>query len=48
MVSSPYLQNVGNFIDAPISIGKIFRMDDNRFIPAINFNDAFPDVDQGK
>lgn len=35
---------VANFLDAPVGIGMIYRMDDDQFIPAIHFNDDFPAV----
>jgi hypothetical protein len=38
-------QYVANFIEAPVEIGTIYKMDDEQFIPAIHFNDAFPDID---
>lgn len=41
-------QYVANFLDAPVSIGMIFRMDDNQFIPALHFNDVFPEVNLSK
>ena len=39
---------VGNFIDAPVRLGMIFRMDAQQFIPAMHFNDAYPDINLGK
>jgi hypothetical protein len=39
---------IANFLDAPVRIGMIYRMDDDQFIPAIHFNDAFPDIDLAK
>jgi hypothetical protein len=41
-------QYVANFLDAPVRIGMIFRMDDKQFIPAMHFNDAFPGIDLKK
>jgi hypothetical protein len=35
-------QYVANFLEQPLSIGSIFRIDDDQFIPAMNINDAFP------
>jgi hypothetical protein len=35
---------VANFLDAPVDIGWVFRMDDKQFIPAISFKDAFPET----
>jgi hypothetical protein len=35
---------VANFLDAPVRIGMIYRMDDDQFIPAIHFNDDHPAV----
>lgn len=39
---------VANFLDAPVRIGMIYRMDDKQFIPALHFNDAHPGVDLAK
>src|SRR5688572_4571589 len=39
---------VGNFIDAPVQLGMIFRMDDKQFIPAMHINDAYPDINLAK
>jgi hypothetical protein len=39
---------VANFLDAPVRLGMIFRMDDDQFIPAMHFNDAFPAIDLKK
>lgn len=39
---------VANFLDAPVRIGMIYRMDDEQFLPAIHFNDAVPGVDLGR
>jgi len=39
---------VGNFIDAPVRLGMIFRMDAQQFIPAMHFNDAYPAINLGK
>lgn len=39
---------VANFIDAPVRVGSIFRMDHDQFIPALHFNDAYPDIDMAK
>ena len=39
---------VANFLDAPIRIGMVFRMDEEQFIPAMHFNDAFPGIDLAK
>lgn len=39
---------VANFIDAPVRLGMIFRMDDKQFIPAMHINDAYPDVNLSK
>lgn len=39
---------VANFIDAPIRLGMIYQMDDEQFIPALHFNDAYPDIDLKK
>lgn len=39
---------IGNFLDAPVRIGMIYRMDDDQFIPAIHFNDVFPAIDLAK
>jgi len=36
---------VANFLDAPVRVGMVYRMDDRQFIPAIHFNDAYPDID---
>lgn len=36
---------VANFLDAPVRIGMIYRMDDEQFIPAIHFKDDYPGVD---
>jgi hypothetical protein len=41
-------QYVGNFLDAPVEIGMIYRMDDAQFIPALHFNDAFPGINLGQ
>ena len=41
-------QYVANFLDAPVKLGMVFRMDDKQFIPAIHFNDAYPDIDLNK
>lgn len=38
---------VANFLDAPVRIGMIYRMDDKQFIPALHFNDIYPDVNLG-
>jgi hypothetical protein len=38
-------QYVANFLDAPVRLGMIYRMDDEQFLPAIHFNDAFPELD---
>jgi len=37
-------QYVANFLDEPIRIGTIFRMDDAQFVIAIQFDQAFPNV----
>jgi hypothetical protein len=39
---------VGNFLDAPVRIGMIYRMDDRQFIPALHFNDSYPEIDLAK
>lgn len=39
---------VANFLDAPVRIGMIYRLDDKQFIPAISFNDVFPEIDLGR
>lgn len=36
---------IGNFTDMPLSIGMVYKLDDKNFIPAIHFNDVYPDVD---
>ena len=38
-------QYVANFLDAPVRLGMIYKMDDRQFVPAMHFNDAFPDID---
>jgi hypothetical protein len=38
---------VANFLDSPLKLGMIFRMDDKQFIPALHFNDEFPKIDLG-
>jgi hypothetical protein len=35
---------VANFLDAPVRIGMVYRMDDKQFIPALHFNDVFPKI----
>lgn len=39
---------VANFLDEPVRIGMIYQMDDDQFIPAMHFNDAFPNIDLSK
>lgn len=39
---------VANFLDEPVRIGMIYQMDDKQFIPAMHFNDAFPNIDLAK
>lgn len=39
---------VANFLDAPVRIGMVCRMDDEQFIPAIHFNDDYPGVGLAK
>lgn len=39
---------VANFLDAPVRIGMIYRMDDKQFIPAMHISDDFPDVNVAK
>lgn len=39
---------VGNFLDAPMQIGMIYKMDDDQFIPVYHFNDIYPNVDLTK
>jgi hypothetical protein len=41
-------QYVANFLDEPIRVGTIFRMDDAQFVIAIHFDQAFPDIRLGK
>jgi len=36
-------QYIANFLDEPIRIGTIFRMDDAQFVIALQFDQAFPD-----
>jgi len=36
---------VANFLGTPVMPGMICRMDDEQFIPALHFNDHFPNVD---
>lgn len=36
---------VANFIDEPVRLGMIYRMDDDQFIPVIHFSDAYPEID---
>lgn len=37
-------QYIANFLDEPIRIGTIFRMDDAQFVIALQFDQAFPDI----
>ena len=37
-------QYIANFLDEPIRIGTIFRMDDAQFVIALQFDQAFPDT----
>lgn len=36
---------VANFLDAPVSVGMVYRLDDTQFLPALHFNDVYPEVD---
>lgn len=36
---------VGNFLDEPVAIGKIYKMDDRQFLPALQFSDVYPAID---
>ncbi|HOW24384.1 MAG TPA: hypothetical protein PK711_01830 [Bacteroidales bacterium] len=39
---------VGNFLDEPVAIGKIYKMDDRQFLPALQFSDVYPAIDLAK
>jgi len=39
---------VANFLDSPVQLGMIYRMDDKQFIPALHFNDSFSDMNLDK
>lgn len=39
---------VANFLDAPVRIGMIYKMDDDQFIPVHHFNDIYPDINLAK
>lgn len=39
---------VGNFLDEPVAIGKIYKMDDRQFVPALIFNDLYPGINLGQ
>ena len=41
-------QYIANFLDEPIRIGTIFRMDDAQFVIALQFDQAFPDIKLAK
>jgi hypothetical protein len=41
-------QYIANFLDEPIRVGTIFRMDDAQFVIALQFDQAFPDIRLGK
>ena len=41
-------QYIANFLDQPLRVGSIIRMDDKQSILALHVNDAFPDIDLGK
>lgn len=40
----PGQQYVANFMDEPLAVGKVYRMDDKQFIPALEPEDVFPGV----
>lgn len=41
----PGYKYIANFMDEPVSLGMIYRMDERQFIPALHVNDAFPGID---
>lgn len=40
----PGYEYIANFMDEPVRLGMIYRMDEKQFIPALHFNDAFPGI----
>lgn len=39
---------IANFLDAPVRLGTVYKMDHKQFVYAMHFNDAYPDVDLSK